>query len=100
MAAPLDAAEKFEHLELVAHVAQDGFLKLSVISQAAGPRELDQHVSAGIEGLHVIAEDVLERCADEVVGFAGVPPRGVRLFASGSADVIGVEHLLHEELER
>ena len=87
-----------EHLELVAHVAQDGFLKLSVISQAAGPRELDQHVRAGIEGLHVIAEDVLERCADEVVALRGAPLEGLPI-CFGQADELGVEDVLYEESE-
>ena len=87
-----------QHFEFVTQVAQDGFLQFSVIPQAAGACELHQHVGSQLQRLDVVAKDVLEGGAHVVVAVAAAQfhraPGGL-----GKGQVVGVEHLLHEELE-
>ena len=95
----LDAPGEVHHDELVAHVSQDGLLQLAVVAQPARAAELDENVSAQIERLGEIAQDVLEGRAHVI---ARVLDAHLASGAGGlgQGQVVHVEHLLAEELER
>ena len=95
----LDAPSEVHHDELVAHVSQDGLLQLAVVAQPARAAELDEDVGAQIERLGEIAQDVLEGRAHVI---ARVLDAHLASGAGGlgQGQVVHVEHLLAEELER
>jgi hypothetical protein len=78
---------------------QDGFLKLSVVTQAARTAELDDDIRSGLKGIGEVSQDMLEGGADVVRGI-------LRAYLVGAAcgrrqgEVFCVQYLLYEELER
>ena len=95
----LDAPGEVHHDELVAHVPQDGLLQLAVVAQPARAAELDEDVGAQIERLGEVAQDVLEGRAHVIARVLDAHLAG-GAGGLGQGQVVHVEHLLAEELER